>query len=272
MSDGHRTDADAVVQVAQRAAAPAILDPEKPLGIVVPEGSRLELPDLSAWRSSPTRKTGTYLPSTVQAFIDYVGKHAIPDSTTIWVHPTSGHVEAVIDDHAADVPDWREHRVKLDLQHTPEWLYWIGQNGKPMTQEEFAEHIEGGLDEIEEPDAATMLEIAQTFHASVGSTFRSSVRLQSGQQQLLYDEEVSAAAGAKGNLTVPTKILLGVAPFIAEDRYKVAATLRFRLRSGNLSLSYHLDRPDAVIRDALDAVAERISETFANVYIGQPPT
>lgn len=139
-----------------------------------------------------------------------------------------------------------------------------------QNQEGFAEHIEGGLEEIVTPDAADMLEIAQSFHAVSAATFRSQKRLASGEQQFQYDEELTATAGKTGNLTVPTTILLAVAPFIGEERYKLTARLRFRLSGGKLTLGYILDRPDAVVRDALEGVAERLAAEFPRVFVGEP--
>lgn len=140
-----------------------------------------------------------------------------------------------------------------------------------MTQVEFAEHIEAGLEEIIEPEAASMLELAQNFHATTDATFRSSTRLQSGEQRLQYDEEVKASAGASGDMTVPTAFLLGLAPFVGEDPYKLAARLRFRVNGGRLTLGYVLDRPDRVRRDAIEQIAERLGVRFPNSYVGTPP-
>lgn len=265
------TEAAAVATITRQAANPARLDPAVPQAIIVPAGASLQQPDLSAWRDRPIRKTGTYKPATVDAFLAYVGEHLI-DDTTVWVHPTSGLVTAVIDDNGIEAAGYRQHRVALTLATTPEWDYWIGNDRKLLSQDDFAEHIEGGLEEIQTPDAAEMLEISQSFHATIGAQFRSSKRLHSGEQQLQYDEEVTAKAGHKGDLTVPTTILLAVAPFIAEQPYKLTARLRFRLDSGNLNLGYLLDRPDSIKRDALEGVATRLAEAFPNTYVGEAPT
>lgn len=262
----------AVIDVATRAAVPNVLDPEKPLGIVVPTGSKLEIPDLSAWRAVPTRKTGVYKPATVEAFSDYVEKHLISRVTTVWVHPTSGSVIAIIDDNSAEGPNWGEHRVVLQLAKTDEWKYWIENDRKMLSQVEFAEHIEGGLDDIAVPDGADLLEIAQTFHMTSGVTFRSSTRLSTGQQQFQYDEESKASAGTSGQLTVPTNIVLSIAPFFGEKASRVGARLRFRLHDGHLKLGYLLDRPDVIVRDALEVVAETLAEKFPLTYVGDAPT
>lgn len=265
-------DADAIIEVSRASAAPQVLDPEQPVSLVVPANARVELPDLSAWRERPTRTIGVYRPATVEAFVEYFGSQSDPDTSTVWVHPTSGAVVGVIDDTSPEAPGWGQHRVELRLAPTPEWLYWEGQDGIMLGQTEYAEHIEGGLEEIQEPDAATMLEIAQTFHATNSAQFRSSTRLATGEQRFQYDEEVKASAGTAGDLAVPTVILLAVAPFFGEDRYKVTARLRFRLNSGKLSLGYKLDRPESVKRDALEGIAERLAEKFPRTYVGDAPS
>lgn len=264
-------DEAAVIDVATRAAVPNVLDPDKPLGIVLPIGSALVQPDLSAWREQPTRKTGIYRPATVEAFADYVGHH-LNDDTTVWVHPTSGKVVAVIDDNGAGDPAWGEHRAELQLAKTEEWKYWVEKDKHMMSQVEFAEHIEGGLDDIAVPDGADLLEIAQTFHMTKGVTFRSSTRLSTGQQQFQYDEESKASAGVSGQLTIPTNIVLAIAPFFGEKPSRVGARLRFRLSDGHLKLSYLLDRPDVIVRDALEVVAETLSEKFPLTYVGDAPS
>lgn len=264
------SEAEAVENIAVRAAVPNILDPDQPLGIVLPAGSHLEIPKLDAWRLRPTRKTGIYKPSTVDAFADYFGRH-MTDASTIWVHPTTGQVIGVIDDNDKSDPGWGEHRVVLQLDKTDEWKYWIENDRKMLSQVDFAEHVEGGLDDIAVPDGADLLEIAQTFHMTNGVTFRSSTRLSTGQQQFQYDEESKASAGTSGQLTVPTHIVLVIAPFFGETPSRIGARLRFRLREGRLTLGYLLDRPDVIIRDALEKVAETLSKRFELTYVGEPP-
>ena len=265
-ADG-RDDA-ALIEAVRQTNVPADLTPDVPQIMVVPAGAVAFQPDLSAWRVAPTRATGTYRPATVEAFQAVTELYAY-DATTVWVHPTSGKVVAVFDDNA-DGPGWQQHRAELTLKKTPEWEYWAAKNNTMMSQEDFAEHIEGGLEEIARPDAADVLEMAQSFHASHEASFRSQKRLATGEVQFLYDEQIKATAGTAGQLTVPTTILLSIAPFIAEDAVKITARLRFRLSSGKLTLGYILDRPDAVLRTALEGVAERLGDLFPRVFVGEP--
>jgi uncharacterized protein YfdQ (DUF2303 family) len=267
------SDAQAGIDAGTLIGAPKDLDPNKPQIVVVPENVVPTFPDLRAWRPRPTRKIGTYHPADVASLIAYTKNHE-DDGTTVWIHPTSGQVVSVMNDHIgsdAPVPGWGDHRAILKLATTPEWDFWVGQDNKLMSQTEFAEHIETGMQEIVEPDAADVLELAQSFHATSSATFRSSTRLQSGEQRFVYEETIDAKAGPSGDLTIPTWILLELAPFIGEEPTRLAARFRFRLTSGHLSLCYKLDRPDKVKRDAIERIKERVTKEFANVYLGEPP-
>lgn len=267
---GAATEAAAVAEITRASCEPQQLDPDVPQALVIPADARVELPDLTAWRARPTRKTGLYRPGTVEALDAYVRNHLDVDHTTVWVHPITGVVEAVLDDNAAAEPAWGQHRARLALTLTPEWRYWLDADGKMLQQYEFAEHIEGGLQQIEQPDAADVLELAQSFHATNNATFRSSLRLASGEQQFAYDEELQASAGRTGQMTVPTVMVLLLAPFLGEDEQQVTARFRFRLNSGKLLLGYKLDQPEKILRDAIEQIADRIRASFPRVYIGEP--
>ncbi len=262
-------DAAAIIEAAQATAEPKDLDHGKPQIVVVPAGAAAQIPDLSAWRDAPYRRSGLYRPATVEALADYTEWQQVDDQTTVWVHPTSGRVEAVFDDNGAE-PGYREHRAVLQLQPTPEWTYWAAKDGHMGGQEDFALHIEGGLAEIEQPAAADLLEIAQSFHATKNAAFRSALRLASGEQQFTYSEEIEAKAGRTGQLSVPTTFVLMLAPFVGEEERQVVAKLRYRLHDGRLQIGYQLERPDKVVREALDAVAEQLAAKFPRVFVGEP--
>lgn len=267
------TEAEAIAFLAQEAAVPSELDPSQVYGIVTPAGARHEVVDLERFLDAPRRATGTDRPATVDAFTDHVNRHFDPETSTVWVHPTTGLITAVLNDHGiGDQIGWRDHRSLLQLQPTPEWTFWLGKSGKLLTQVEFAEHIEEGLEEIREPTAADMLELAQTFHATRSGVFRSANRLHSGEVKVHYDETIEAKAGRQEDITVPTEFTLAIAPFIGEEPYAVTARLRFRLGKddGKLALGYKLDRPEAIVRDALENVRERLATTFEHVFVGEP--
>lgn len=219
---------------------------------------------------APARARSTYRPATVGALIDVVSRHHDTDSTTIWVHPTNGHMVAVFNDAAPDAPAWRDHRAELSLTVTPEWNHWLSNDGRLLGQMSFAEHVEDGLTEIATPPAADLLEMAQTFQAKQDVNFRSAVRLGDGSIQAQYDEEIDAKAGRKGQMKIPSEFTLVVAPFLGEDPRELTARLRYRIREGKLVIGYKLDHPERVVRETLLAIGETLAESFSSVFIGEP--
>lgn len=146
---------------------------------------------------------------------------------------------------------WGDHRATLTLRHSPEWKHWASLDGKLVGQVEFAEHVQDGIDDILQPDAAGLLELAQTFRASTKGTFGSSKMLDSGQVQFTYHEEIKATGGEKSNIVIPSRIVLGLPVFDgAEQADEVHARFRFRLTDGELRLGYKLMRPTLVVRRA----------------------
>jgi uncharacterized protein YfdQ (DUF2303 family) len=262
----------AVIETAQQAAEPKELDPAKLYAVVGADGGVYGL-DLERLRGTPDRPRGVYKPATVASFEKYVERWQA-DQATIWVHPTEGKIRAVLDDHEPGErgAGWGEHRAELDLIVPPEWAFWLAKDRQLMPQGAFADHIEEGVRQIVAPDAATMLELAQSFHASTDATFRSRVVLASGEVRMAYDEKIDAQAGQDGSITIPQEFELAISPFVGEDPYKVMARFRYRVGGGDLTLGYALIEPELVVRDCLEKIAERLTERFSDlpVLIGEP--
>lgn len=291
VTDTHSDIGEAVAAGVAIARPYGVQDGEQELPVavqrVLPAGYEIETNDLEKYLPKPRRERGTVNLSTVDDLVSYLERFG-DERTTVWVHPTSGRVESVLDDHlpalrsqtktddalisevAPAVPGHGDHRAVLTLITTPEWEIWNREDSNTFNQVEFAEHIEANGKEIVKPSAAEMLEIAQNFHAVSGATFRSAKRLDNGETQLQYDETISATAGKSGQLNVPASFELAISPFVGEPLYKVNARFRYRVSGGKLTLSYLLERPDDIVRDALQSVQKRLRESFPNVYLGTP--
>lgn len=178
---------------------------------------------------------------------------------------------AILNDDTPDTPGWRDYRVTLAVRQTPEWKHWVTSEGF-KTQQEFAEAIEHGLDEIVEPAAAEMLAIAETFEAKINTNFKQGALLGSGARQLVYEEEIDASAGKGGSLVIPETIVLGVQPFIGGTKYRQEAKIKFKLRDGKLQIGYFLTRPHETERAAFLDTANAVAEALGSVQIeGQAP-
>ncbi len=268
-----RTEAEVVAGYAQAATHPVdLVNKPSLLSVVVPDGGTHKVIDLERYLDAPRRKTGEHKPSTVGSFADFVAAHVDGAHTTIWVDRVSLAITAVLNDHAGHDGDsaWRDHRAVLRMQRTAEWQHWLKADGKWMEQEEFAEHLEDGIREIREPSAADMLEIAQSISGSASVEFKSGRRLDNGEIAIGYVETVQATAGRAGQLEIPAQFRLSVAPFYGEKPVEINARLRYRVRSGGLRLSYHLERPTDLELNVLEVIKERLAEEFPRVYNGTP--
>lgn len=285
-----KSEVASIIETATAAATPAAVTIDgHPVAWqhVLPAGYETQVTDLEPYAPNPRRVRGTVNPATADALIAYLTRFG-DERTTIWVHPTSGRIEAVLDDHhpriqstqqtddaiiqthVAEIAGHGDHRAVLELQHPPEWVEWLNHDGVSFDQTDFAEFIEANAKEIREPAAADVLELAQSFHAVSSATFRSAKRLKDGQTQFQYDESITATAGQSGDMTVPNELKLAISPFVGEIPYEVTARFRYRVGNGKLSLSFKLDRPDEIVRHALLVVQGRIGLAFENVYIGTP--
>jgi uncharacterized protein YfdQ (DUF2303 family) len=208
--------------------------------------------DLERYEDQPVRPRGTVKALTADGFITTYQRRADADNklATIYANPDACRLVAVLnDDHWNDGAGWRDHRIQLDLQPTPEWAHWTGHQGLG-SQQRFAETIDEGQDEIVgTPNATIMLEIAQKFEASVGGKFRQEGNIADGSAAFAYEETVDAKVG-EGLIPVPKTFTVKLRPFYGAEPRKVEARVRYTCRGGELKIGYVLHKPDEAKREA----------------------
>lgn len=278
MSTDVKADAQVIVDTAIGAAQPTEIHEDILYSVVVPDGARQETLDLERFQDEPDRKRGTVTVADAPSFIAYFERHAKAEQDSdsgsqpfLYADLKHARVTAVFNDDTGGVPGWRDHRVVLVLETTPEWRRWAEHDGALLPQAAFAELVEDGLADIVDPPAADMLELAQKFQARTKVTFQSGYRTASGQRQLEYVETTTASAGESGKLTIPEQFTIGVAPWEGADAYKIQCRLRYRIENGNLRLGYALLRPHEILRAAFtDVVNELMEATGATAVRGVP--
>jgi uncharacterized protein YfdQ (DUF2303 family) len=264
-----------VIDLALTATEPHPLEEGSVYAVAVPPNARVEVldRDLDKYRTHPRRARGRYTVRTAASLIEYLAKHSLPQ-TELWADVDAGSITAVINAHSgADAPaGWEDHRAVLQLVHTPAWLAWSGISGKLLRQVEFAEFIEQRTVDFTNPSGADVLELAQSFQAARAGRFESSQRLSSGETNLVWTQEVQAAAGKSGQIAIPDVLELALIPFQGGPAYKVTARLRYRMDSGALLLGVVLERPEDVIRDAFDAIVAEVDEAVDQaIFAGNAP-
>lgn len=210
--------------------------------------------------AEPRRERGTVTLKSIDSLLAVLKDHDRADLACVYADPDTLQIVAVLNDHRHDTPGWRDWRVQYRAELTPEAKRWLENNGAARAKDQtaFAEFLEDNIADIQEPDAQDLLTVATTIQATTGIEFKSGRRLQDGQVQLQYVENIDAKAGANGALTIPKTFTLGLRLFKNGDGYKMTARLKYRLNGGSVKFWYELDRPERALEDAFDGYVQRL--------------
>lgn len=237
---------------------------------LVPNDVRLQ--DLEEQLDAPVRIRQSLKVLDAQTFIDYVNRFASDASAVFCNGPEGRTFIAVLDYHQPDQPSWATHKATYQCPTTVEWGNWRKQDRQKLSQNDFAEFIEENVKDIVQPDgnstaptAADMLEISRTLEAKKNISFRQGIRLDNGQVQLTYNEEIDGRAGASGQLNIPEQFYIGIRPFLGGEAFCIPARFRYRITDGRLFMWYELVRPDKVLEEAYTAVREQIKAAIGQV-------
>lgn len=252
-------EAAVVADLARQAAGAETLAPGVVYGAAGPDGSTRVL-DTDAYADSPRHIAASRVVGDAESFVRYVEKHVIDGHTEVYADTPSSAVVAVLDSHDAGQGGWQKHTARLELRHTKSWEAWTKADGKLLEQTEFAEFIEQQALDVRKPDTAVLIELAQSFQAKTSVDFEGGERLDSGQVRLNYKETVTARAGQKGHIEIPTELELLLRPYIGGPVYLVVARFRYRLRGSSLGLGIVLQRPQEILDAAFADIVTEIRD------------
>jgi uncharacterized protein YfdQ (DUF2303 family) len=267
-----KNDAQTIIDLATGLHVPRSLGEGCEPFKVLPPGYSVH--DLEYSLPRPTRKRGTVKLNDAASFIDYFKLHS--DHGRIYGQVEPPLFVAVLNDNAADVAGWADHRATYQCPLSREWKAWKSAAGTPRDQLAFAEFIETNTPDIistapGEPSGAEMLEIATSFKAQKKVNFSSGQRLDNGQVDFTYQEDIQGSAGAKGHIKVPERFFIAVPVFEGGAPYKVEAKLRYRLKDGSLTMWFDLVRDHKELEAAFMDVWKEIAEgTGTTIWRGTP--
>lgn len=259
-------DAQAIIEHVRATSAPRDLE-KGHIYLVTDKDGAQRILDTEGFGKRPTKYVRAVDVHDTDSLIGYVKTHQQhQDGVEIWVSPgrdgRTPVVTAVLDANA-----WRNHKVGLLFEQTPDWAAWLSISGTQLTQDKFSEFVEDHVDDIVTPSGATMLELAQSIRARSKSNFKSDKRLANGQTQLEYTETIDAQAGSAGTIVIPDEITLALQPFQGSKVYKVRAKFRYRISGGNLSLGVKLLNPERVVQAVLEDVVDALHEGLPEALI-----
>ena len=235
--------------------------------------------------AAPGRRDGIVPLLDPASFVAYVKLHH--NGTPIYGNPNPASFIAVLNEHigggehakGAGIAGHRDHRATLTLSHSDEWSAWMSHNGQAKafeSTEDFASFLEANSFDIEEPPAATFMEIALNFHVNESAVYSKSQRLSDGQVLLTYNRAVegSTATAEGGHMKMPTKFKIRVPVFrgAGQPFYTCEAHFRYRLTgNGRIRIWYDLIRPAKVVEQAFrDVWASIGAQLEVPVLYGKP--
>lgn len=221
--------------------------------------------------AQPYRKRTRVVVHDLDSLLLYAKEQAASTNGYIYADTDALKFIAVFNDNRGPMPGWRDHRCTYAAKHTPEFERWKSNDRKQMSQLAFAEFIEDNLADLHGEGSQTLLDVSLTLSAGTDINFRSARRLDNGQVQLTYHENLNAKAGADGSLAIPKTFQLGMRVFRNGEGYIINARLKYRLREGAVTLWYELDRIERVIEDAFKGYVEQVrADSGYAVLIGSP--
>lgn len=237
---------------------------------LVPDG--VQIKDLEGLLAAPTRIRQSVKVLDADTFIAYINRYASPASVVFCDGPEGRTFKGVLDYHQPDQPSWGQHVAVYQCPISIEWGRWKSSDRKKMDQATFAEFFEDNIKDITAPEgiphapsAADMLEISRTLEAKKNISFRQGTRLDNGQVQLTYNEQIDGQAGETGQLKIPEQFYIGVKPFLGGDAFCVAVRFRYRIQDSRLVMWFELVRPDKVLEEAYTTVRAKIQSSIGEV-------
>lgn len=269
-------DASSIEQIGALAlAATAVQEVDGTAHLVLPpEHKHVDLTGIiERAGAAPRRKQGTVQLSDIASFNIFVADQGPPHKTYIYADPDARTLTAVMNDHAKGAtPDsgagWRDQRAVFTAELSREFATWLKNDKAPMEQESFAIFLEDNIADVCEPSGETLLAIALTLQAKTEVNFSSVRRLDNGQVQLTYSENIEARA-IGGSIEIPREFTIGLRLFKNGDGYKVRARLKYRMLAGKVKFWYELDRAQNAIEDAFQHYIDSARENGFSVLIGK---
>ena len=262
-------DADTVEFISKLGDQPDFLElsPERRLA-VIPQGWAVE--DISKYLPPPARIKQKVELLNLPSLVDYTSKFKGP-KTVIFADEGQATYDVVLDYHTPDgLRGDIDHVARYACPLSDSWKAWKDANGKTQTQAYFGKFIEANLVDIVRPAGADMLQMALSLQVKKSAKFESDLRLDNGQTQFGYTEEIRGTQKG-GSLAIPDMFQLGLQVFIDGEAYALDARLRYQLDEGKLWMWYELVRPNDVYRTAIKAVSHSIRSQLAGVpfWIGK---
>lgn len=256
-------------------------------------------------QGSPYRRRGTYLAADVPSFLDWMAHNAPEESPVFgaglealggeWRKPKLALIGIA---NYSDKKNgaWHDLRARYEFTVSDSWTVWAAHHSEPdkpdwFDQGEFAEFVEERIYDITTPLRNERLSEAVTRfleankgadHASPSDLFKLSrdlkvrvdqrveakLNTQSGEAELQYTEEHTAAGGRP--LKVPALFYVRIPVFFGQEPVLIGVKLRYRVAGGKVVWAYSLFAPDMIVADEFKKACDVVRKAPWQVYLGTP--
>lgn len=210
----------------------------------------------------------------LESFVNYV-KAFKGGATQIFgvAEPHGANFTAAIDYHEGKekASGRMAHKAEYDPRYSHEFEAWLAINGKPLSQEQFLEHLRRWGYVITSHTEADLIELVSSLEFSTQGQFASKIERTRGGRKLLWNETVEGSGQVQGKtVVVPDAITIKAAIFLGGREYEITSDLLYRVSSGRLSIASELKQQQRVIRDAVkDLVKDVEAGTGLSVFVGK---
>lgn len=211
-----------------------------------------------------------------ESLIAYVKRFG-SERTLVYANTTGFEFTAVLDDHPeapAGTPEdkagWRAHRAYYACPRSPEWLAWTGRDGKASSQTEFADFIEGRLEDLVSADGfprpVDILQVARNLNIRTKGQFQREMNPTNGDYIMVNKLETTSES-----TQIPRAFVIGVPVFEGGQRYQVECRIRFSIVGGTPQFSFVMHRRLEIERDAFNGVRSKIGTDTGRLILAGTP-
>lgn len=201
-----------------------------------------------------------------ESFVSYVKDYANANESRLFGSLGSMALHCIID-YAPKCNNPREavggeslHTAAFCLCETEDFKAWKEIDQKTLSQTEFIQFLMERAHCFENPDQATILEVATKLEVKNNVTFSGKERSSDGGINLTYCENVDARVGANGKIKVPDFVDLAIVAFEGGEPLKIKARFYFKLAGGQVMFAVKLLNLRETILKSFREVCDKIAK------------
>lgn len=165
--------------------------------------------DLEEFANAPKRIRTDEQFSDLRGFIDYVNDFK-KDNTVCFASATG--IKTYFDYHGKNDPRWNEHLAQFHIVKSARWKIWENAHNVWMSQKQFADFLDSGLNEIIKPSQSEILNLVKNFRATTSYELDSEAT-PGGGENLTYRKNTKSGTTLKSEVVLPEYITLALEPF-----------------------------------------------------------